>query len=80
MASAEKKRERTPLNFLFPIGTPVFAFRPSHLQMEEAHISGYLGDPSPYAVVVTFADSTTYCYYRAYIDVQNRARSLVVKR
>lgn len=78
---AEREKER--LNLLFPIGVPVYAFHPHNLRMEEATVTGYLGEkpsPSPYAVVVTFADSTSYHYYRAYIDVHDRARSLVVRR
>jgi hypothetical protein len=80
MASAEHERERTALKCLFPVGTAVEAFHPQRLRMEEGRVSGYLGDPSPYAVVVTFADATTCCYYRAYINIQNPARSLVVRR
>lgn len=80
MVSAEPERERTPLTVLFPVGTAVEAFHPQRLRMEQARIAGYLGDPSPYAVVVTFADATTQPYYRAYINIRNPARSLVVRR
>ena len=80
MASAEPERERTPLTVLFPIGTAVDAFHPHRLRMEEARITGYRGDPSPYAVVVTFADATICCYYRAYLNIRHPARSLVVRR
>lgn len=83
IAEREKERDRTPLNSLFPVSTPVWAFHPHNLRMEEARVSGYLVEkpsPSPYAVVVTFTDSTSHFYYRAYIDAHNSARSLVVRR
>lgn len=71
-----------PLHICFPIGTPVQAFHSQRMAMADGTVTGYLQDipGSPYALVVTFHDSSRHHYYRAYIDVDNLARSLVVKR
>jgi len=82
IAERKEEQKRTSLNYLFPLGTSVYAFHPRMLSMEAATITGYLGEKpaSLYAVVVTFTDSTSHFYYRAYINVHDHTRSLVVRR